>query len=162
MKKISIIWLILIQWVIAFEWIHASFPKWTDAKFIDNISKTLESFAATSSYPSYSNFLTSVAIPHAELFGQIIRSAELAVGLALVLSGILMLSKKYLPEYVTWLTAIACFGGALMNLNFFMASGSTSPSAWGLNLMMAFIQIILGIYYQQNRKVLAQISQVIV
>jgi hypothetical protein len=151
MKRFSITWLLLIQWALAFEWIYSSIPKWTDSKFIDGIAKTLEGFATKTPHVGYGNFLTGVAIPNAELFGNLIRSGELAVGLGLAISGLFFLIAKRMPALVLWLTVIACFGGALMNLNFFLASGSASPSAWGLNLLMASMEIILGIFYLQNR-----------
>ncbi len=155
MKRASIVWLVLIQWALAFEWLHSGWGKWTGPGFIDNIGKTLEGFAAKTPYTAYADFLTSFAIPNAHLFGNMIRTGEMATGLALAIGGILLLSQKRLSEWASWLIALACFGGALMNLNFFFASGWSSPSAWGINLLMAFIGIILGIYYTTNRRELA-------
>ena len=162
MKKISIIWIVLIQLAIAFEWLHSSWTKWAEAGFINNIPKTLEGFASKTPYSTYSDFLTSFAIPHAELFGNTIRTGELAVGIALLVSSVILLSKKSLPKYVVWLTAIACFGGAFMNINFFLASGASSPSSWGLNIMMVLVQIILGIFYIKSRTELAQNNEAVV
>jgi thiosulfate dehydrogenase (quinone) large subunit len=156
MKKISIVWLILIQGVLALEWLHSSFGKWTDSKFMDGIAKTLEGFAAKSTFPGYPEFLNNVAIPNAQLFGQMIRTGEVAVGIALAISGLIIISKKPLPSVTLWLTVIAFLGGALMNINFFLASGASSPSSWGLNLLMTLVQIIFAVFYIQNRQLLAQ------
>jgi uncharacterized membrane protein YphA (DoxX/SURF4 family) len=156
MKKVSVIWLILIQWVLAYQWLHSGWGKWTQIGFMSNISKSLEGFAAKTSYTIYSGFLKSTAIPNAELFGNLIRGGEIAVGIALVLGGILLLKLKHLPTYAIWLVIIAFFGGALMNLNFFLAAGWTSPSTWGVNVVMGLTHLILGLYYLLNRRELNQ------
>ncbi len=155
MKKVSVVWLVLIQWVLAFEWLHSGWSKWSGPGFIANIGKTLEGFAAKTPYAAYSDFLGSTAIPHAQLFGNIIRIGEMASGIAFALSGIILLSQKRLPEWATWILAIISFGAALMNLNFFLASGWSSPSTWGINVLMGLLHLILGIYYVTNRRELA-------
>ena len=152
MKRVSVLWLVLIQFVLAFEWLHSGWGKWAEDGFISNIGKTLGGFADKTPYTAYGDFLRSTAIPNAELFGNFIRSGEILVGIALVLSGILFLYKKNLSQPVVWLIAIALLGGALMNLNFFLAAGFTSPSTWGVNMIMGFIHLILAIYYITNRK----------
>ncbi|HEX3099731.1 MAG TPA: hypothetical protein VHQ41_02040 [Patescibacteria group bacterium] len=149
MKKVSVTWLVLVQFSLALEWLHATTSKWLEPDFIVGINKTLETFAAKTPYHFYSSFLNSVAVPHAQLFGNLIRIGELGVGLTLLAGGIFLLSKKELPAAAQWLVIIACFGAALMNLNFFLASGWTSPAAWGLNILMATIEIILGVFYIQ-------------
>ena len=154
-KKTSYVWLLLIQFALAFEWLHSGWGKWTGSAFMDNLGKTLEGFAAKTQYDSYGSFLTNTVIPNTEVFGNIIRSGEVLVGLAFVIGGIVLLYRKSLPTPVTWILVAAFFGGALMNLNFFLASGATSPSAWGLNLLMSLLQIILGLHYIFNRKDLA-------
>jgi Na+-translocating ferredoxin:NAD+ oxidoreductase RnfD subunit len=120
-----------------------------------NIGKSLEGFAAKTPYSSYANFLKSTAIPNAEMFGNMIRSSELLVGIALVLGGIVLLWQKRLPMVAIWLLALANFGGALMNLNFFLAAGWSSPSTWGVNLVMGLIHLVFGIYFLANRRELA-------
>lgn len=155
MKKASVVWLVLIQFVLAYEWLHSGWGKWAEAGFITNIGKTLGGFADKTPYAAYGDFLRSNAIPNAELFGNVIRSGEMLVGIALLLGGILLLYKKNLPQLATWILAIALLGGALMNLNFFLAAGSTSPSTWGVNMVMGFVHLILAVYYFTNRKELA-------
>jgi hypothetical protein len=155
MKKASVIWLVFVQWVLAFEWLHSGWGKWSAPGFMDNIGKSLEGFAAKTPYTAYASFLKSSVVPNAELFGNTIRTGELAVGVALALGGILLLTQKRLPAVATWLLAIACFGGALMNLNFFLASGWSSPSTWGVNMVMGLALFILGVYYLTNRRQLA-------
>jgi hypothetical protein len=152
MKRVSIIWIVLIQWAISFEWLHSGWGKWFGPGFMDNIGKTLAGFAAKNPYPGFANFLTTTAIPNAQVFGQVIRTGEIAVGIALLLSGIIWLTQKSHPVWASWLVALAFFGAALMNLNFFIASGWTSPSTWGINILMLALEIILGIFYITNRR----------
>jgi thiosulfate dehydrogenase [quinone] large subunit len=155
MKKASAVWLVLIQWVIALEWLHANWSKWSGPDFISNINLTLQGFAAKTSYSFYSSFLKSVAIPNAELFGNAIRLGELGVGLALIIGGVFLLKFNKLRMPYIGIIIAACFAGALMNLNFFLATSWTGPSAAGLNLVMGLIELILGIYYITNRNELS-------
>ena len=155
MKKVSLVWLVLIQWILAFQWLHSAWGKWSSTGFITNIDKTLDGFAAKTPYTAYGDFLSSIAVPNAEAFGNTIRSGEVLVGLALFLGGVLLLFKKRVPSVATWFLVIALFGGALMNLNFFLASGWSSPSTWGINVVMGLTHLTLGIFYILNRKELA-------
>lgn len=155
MKRASTIWIVLIQWVLAYEWLHSGWGKWAGPGFMNNIGKTLNGFITNNPNTAYASFLNNSALPNAELFGQIIRTSEIAVGIALVLGGVLLLAQKRLHPVATWLLVLALFGGALMNLNFYLASGWTSPSTWGVNVVMALAQLILGLYYLTNRKELA-------
>ncbi len=150
------IWLVLIQWALAIEWLHSGWGKWSDPGFINNIGKTLETFAAKTPYKSYGSFLSSNVVPNAHTFGNMIRSGEVLVGLALALSGLWLINRKMLPMWGIWAVIIACFGAALMNLNFFLASGWSSPSTWGVNLIMCLIEIVLGVFYIKNMKELAK------
>jgi hypothetical protein len=151
MKTISISWLIFLQLALAFEWLHSALGKWLHPEFMDGIGKTLGTFASKTNHRGYAEFLNSVAVPNAEMFGNMIRVGELAVGLALLLSGLIILKQKQLSLPAAWIITAACFGGALMNINFFLASGWSSPAAWGLNILMAATEIILGIFYLSHR-----------
>lgn len=155
MKKASLIWLVLVQWVLAFEWLHSGWGKWAAPGFMDNIGKTLAGFGSKTPYTTYGSFLNETIVPNAETFGNLIRTGEIGVGLALALAGIILLVQKKLSPLATWLLVVAFLAGALMNLNFFLAAGWSSPSTWGVNLVMGLIHLILGLYYLLNRKDLA-------
>ena len=155
MKRASVVWLVLIQFVLAFEWLHSGWGKWAGPGFMDSISKTLEGFATKTPYKAYGAFLNSTAVTNADMFGNAIRLGEMGVGIALVISGVLLLTKKRLPSWAVALMVVAFLGGALMNLNFFMASGWSSPSTWGVNMVMGFIHLIFAIYYFTNRRELS-------
>src|SRR6185503_12697071 len=147
MKKASIVWIVLVQWVLAFKWLHSGWGKWAAPGFMDNIGKALAGFADKNPCPWYANFLNSTIIPHADTFGNAIRTGELLVGVILALAGLLLLAKRRLSPAATWILVLAFFGAALMKLNFYLAAGWTSPSTWGVNLVMGLIHLILGLYY---------------
>ncbi len=151
MKKVSIVWIILIQWVLAFEWLHSGWGKWIKPDFMAGISGTLSTFASKTPHLIYGNFLNTYIVPNALLFGQLIRLGEIVVGVVLVLSGLALILKKGLKNNLAILIGIVCFGSAFMNLNFFLASGWSSPSTWGINLVMMIIEIILGVFYIKSR-----------
>lgn len=147
MKKHSISSLAIIQMLIGLLWLHSSWEKWAGPAFIDNIGATLQSFADKTSFAWYGKFLESYAVPNAQVYGQMVRVGELAVALAFVVGAIWLLSKQALPKSASIVLVVASFCAALMNINFFFASGSLSPAGWSLNLLMTGIQIVLGVYY---------------
>lgn len=155
MKKASVLWLVLIQWVLAIEWLHSGWGKWASPGFMNAIGQTLQSFASKNPYSWYVGFLNTTAIPNSYLFGNLIRSTEMSVGIIFALGGLALVAGKRLHPGASWVIAIACFAAALMNLNFFFAAGWTSPSTWGVNAVMALIELILGIYYVSNVQELA-------
>ncbi len=150
MKKVSVIWIVLVQWVLAYEWLHAGYGKWTSPAFMNSIGGTLVNFAENSKFEWYTNFLRTSLIPNAELAGNIIRSSELLIAIAFILGGALLLRAKPLNWLWLWFLILAFFGGAAMNLNFYLPSGRLSPSSAGINILMGLIQIIFGICYLAN------------
>lgn len=155
MKKTSVVWLVLIQWVLAYEWLHSGWGKWSGPGFMANISETLAGFIAKNPNTGYVAFLNRTAVPNAALFGNLIRIGELSIGIALLLSGVLLLYKKRLDPTVIWILVLAFLAGVIMNLNFYFAAGWTSPSTAGINLVMGLISLILGLCYFTNRRGLA-------
>ena len=150
MKKVSVTWLILIQFVFAFEWLYSAFGKWMHPEFMAGITQTLTAFGTKSAFHAYGQFLLENVVPHAQLFGNMVRGGELAVGLSLAVCGIIVLLIKRLPSSLSIISAITFFTAAFMNLNFFLSSGWSSPSTWGINVLMFCIQVILGIFYIQQ------------
>lgn len=155
MKKTSVVWLVVIQFVLAYEWLHSGWGKWATSGFIDNIGKTLDGFITKNPNTGYAAFLQNTAVPNAQLFGNLIRIGELSVGIAFALGGILLLAKKRLDPTVIWLLVFAFLGGAIMNFNFYFAAGWLSPSTGGINLVMGLISLVFAVYYFVNRKELA-------
>jgi hypothetical protein len=147
MKKVSVLWLVLIQWAIALEWALSGYGKFAKPDFMAGIGKALETFAAKTGYGFYESFLKAVAIPNAIVFGNAIRISEVLIAATLVIGGLIVLKKEHLHPLLTWALILALFGGVLMNLNFYFASGWSSPSATGINMIMGLTQAALGFYY---------------
>lgn len=146
-KQAPILWLVLIQWSIAYEWLTSGWGKFASPDFMNGIGKTLAGFASKTQFEFYANFLNATAVPNPTLFGNVVRCSELAVGLGLTAGGILMLWLKEVPKFVTIILVIALYGGALLNANLYMAAGWSSPSTAGINIIMCLVQAILGTYY---------------
>ncbi len=155
MKKTSVVWLVLVQFVLAYEWLHSGWGKWASSGFMDNIDKTFGVFISKNPHLGYTTFLQDTVLPNAQIFGNLIRTSEMAVGIAFLLAGILLLAKKQIPILVTWVLVVALIGATIMNINFYLASGWSNPSTAGINLVMGAISLILAIFYITNRDELA-------
>lgn len=140
-------YLIAIQSVIALEWLISGWSKFASPAFSQNIGQTLQNFAAKTSFPSYAIFLKSVGIPNADLMANLVRFGELSVSITLIISGIIFWRNGKLPVAGRTITGIALLGGTFLNLNFYLAASSTSPSTAGINLVMGLIQLTLALYY---------------
>lgn len=146
--KGAFLWLVFIQWVIAFEWIKSSWGKFAEPDFMNNISKTLGAFSSPGNPNEwYASFVRERLLPNANLFGNVTRFSELLAGLALALGGAWLLTQRNLRKPVALVVLIALVGGALLNFNFYFAAGWTSPSAEGINLVMGLVQLVLAGYY---------------
>ena len=54
----------------------------------------------------------------------------------------LIFQPKTKCKVTLWLLIVGLIGGAFLNLNFWLASGYTSPSSDGLNLLMLVTQVV--------------------
>lgn len=140
----SLLWLVLIQWVIAFEWLKSGLGKFTDSEFMFDIPRTISVMIANTSYSWYADILKST---DARLWGNLTRFGEVFFGLVLAVGGWYALKRVTLPRGLTLLLVVALYGGAFMNLNFYFAAGWSSQAVVGVNLVMGLIQIVLGTYY---------------
>lgn len=143
----SMVWLVLIQWVMAVEWLQSGWGKFTDSKFMDGIEKTLGAFSSPKNPNEwYASFLRDTAVPNADMFGNLVRTSELLGGLVLLIGGFLVL-RSGVTKTVAWVLAVTLLGLAFMNTNFYFAAGYTSPSTAGVNMVMGLTQLILGVFY---------------
>ncbi len=145
--KISIKWLQAIQLVLAYEWLSSGLDKFLEDGFMAGIAKTLALFASKTSFGFYGTFLKNYAIPNAELFGNVVRYSEVLIGLGLSISVIAYYGLPSLRRITSLFAAVAGIGGALLNLNLFWAASFSSPSTAGINVVMGWTALIIGIYY---------------
>lgn len=145
-KRTPLLWLMLIQWVIALEWLQSGWGKYAKPDFMEGLEKTLGFFAAKHPDDGIAQLLKEVAIPNAELFGNLVRMGEVAVGVTLLIAGWLALTRGS-RGWIRWSLAGALVVGILLNATFYLAGGHTSPSSSGINLVMGLVQAVLLAYY---------------
>lgn len=149
MDRLARIWLLLIQIVIGYEWLHGGLEKLeTGGKFVAGLPQTLARFAEKNPYPWMKAFLTGPATTSATLFGNLVQWGELLTGLGLIAGALYLLFlaprlNGVLRRVAGILVAIALLGGMTMNAFFGLAAGHTSPSTSGINLVMFFSQVML-------------------
>lgn len=139
--------LLLILLANGFIWARSSYGKFVSGSFVDGLGATLGRFADKNPYPWFKSFLQGVAIPNASTFGQLVLWGEFLVAVSIVLGVLyLLVNPKAKCGLMCLGLTLGLFGGALMNLFFWLASGYTSPSTDGLNLLM-FVTQVVGIFY---------------
>lgn len=140
------IWLIIL--INGLVWAKSSYGKLSGGTFVDGMNQTLTKFASQNPYPLYKQFLQTVAIPSSNVFGLLVMWGEFFSALAMILGSLCLLFLRPNKLVLTVLGA-GLFGAALMNLNFWLASGWTSPSSESLNLLMMAIELVcLGLVFK--------------
>ncbi len=129
-----------------FIFLRSSFGKFQSGNFVNSLAPILKKFASQNPFPIYKSFLEQIAIPNAGLCGMLTMWGELFAALTLVgLSVYLLFNSK--PQRIIYLLLAAGFlTGAILNAVFWLASGWTSPSTDGLNLLMFLIEVIGFVY----------------
>lgn len=131
---------------LAFIWLRSSIGKITEGTFAQNLNLTFAHFAEKNPFPFYQELLSTTAIPNYQILGTIVMWTEFVTAVILSFSALLLIIKPKKIKPVLATLSIGLFLGIIMNINFWFASGWTSPSTDGLNLLMTTIQaILLGI-----------------
>jgi uncharacterized membrane protein YphA (DoxX/SURF4 family) len=155
--RLPLIGLLAVQIIIGFEWFMSGLTKLVRGDFPSGLADELtEKSDGIGGW--YRDFLDNAVIPNATGFGYLIELCELAVGTALIAAAL------------TWLfawdgigtggrttvlvaTALAAFGGIVMNVAFHMANGSAHPwlipgdgfdEGVDLDSLMPAIQLVLA------------------
>ncbi|KKS65546.1 MAG: hypothetical protein UV33_C0001G0024 [Candidatus Daviesbacteria bacterium GW2011_GWA1_42_6] len=111
--------------------------------FVQTLGETLSRFASKNPNAFYRDFLQNTAIPNSQTFGQLVMWGEALVAVAIVIPALyLIFQPKTKCKVTLWLLIVGLIGGAFLNLNFWLASGYTSPSSDGLNLLMLVTQVV--------------------
>jgi thiosulfate dehydrogenase [quinone] large subunit len=100
--------------------LNAGHQKLINPAFAQHLSETLQQWAADHPYPHYRQFLELAAIPHSDIFAQLVTYGEIGVGLSYVLG---------------FLVAYSAPAAAFMNLNFLLAGQHTNPALLSVNLI---------------------------
>ena len=140
---------LLIQCIIAYEWISGGWSKLASRSFAQSMEKTLFHFEQGNPHGWYIRSILSFAKQHAELFGQLVQWGEILTGIGLLVGLLLYVFSKNpsVREGVALISILALLGGLLMNLNFYVAAGWTSPSTSGLNVLMFWTEGALLLFW---------------
>lgn len=129
----------LILLVYGFIYLRSSYGKITEGKFVDSLGATLTKFADKNPYPWFKQFLVSTAIPNSQIFGLLTELGEFATALTVVVGSLMLIFNWGSRQLASSLLAGGLIVGMFLNAVFWLASGWTSPSTDGLNLLMFFV-----------------------
>lgn len=132
--------------VIGFIFLRSGWGKLTGGKFVGGLEKTLGHFASENPYLPVQAFLKNVAIPNAEVFGNLTMFGELFVGTSLFISVLYLFLKRTMTPIIFLLMVGGLLTAVLLNFTFLLAAGWTSPSTESVNLVMTAVGLILLVY----------------
>ncbi len=147
-KNTAVIYLYVIQTLTGLVWLKSAVPKFLEPTFMTALPKTLTFFASKNPLPWYKQFLETVVIPNANLFGELSRLGEITAAILLIFTGIAAIKQIRIP-YFHKLAALGAIIGAWLNLQFGLASYWTSPANETVNLFMFLVQFILILYHRE-------------
>ncbi|OGE25159.1 hypothetical protein A3H85_02560 [Candidatus Daviesbacteria bacterium RIFCSPLOWO2_02_FULL_40_8] len=134
--------LLLILLVDSLIWLRSGWGKFSGGKFVEDLPKTLDRFSSQNPHLWYKGILGVIRENH-NVWGNLIMYGELVSSLV-ILVGVIFGWFRIYSKPLLVLMAAALLGLSFMNLNFYLASGWTSPSSDGLNLLMFAVQIFVA------------------
>ena len=149
--------LLAIQIFLGYEWLMSGLSKVLAGDFASSLASTLSDQTKDMSGP-YKSFVDGVVIPNGQLFGYLVMTGELALGLVLIGAALLWITRWSQMSYtgrqvVLGLIVLAGFVAIFMNVNFHIAGGAShpwliaaDPNGEGVDLdsLMPIIQIIIS------------------
>lgn len=129
--SLALVGLLTVQIIIGYEWLISGIAKFASGSFPSGLADQLTD-AAKSASGGYASFLRSFVIPNATAFGYIIETAEVLVGIALIVGPLIWIfAWNRIPDGLRTTTLAlmiaASLGGVFMALNFHLASGTHHP-----------------------------------
>ena len=117
-------------------WLNGAIEKLLNPDFPQQFAASLNAGGfVTQAPPWFQSFMQSTVVPNAELFAQMQRFGELALGLALILG--LLTNPAALGSIVLSLTILLSQGGVRLG------SGIGSPEFLTINLLVALISLLI-------------------
>ena len=117
-------------------WLNGAIEKLLNPDFPQQFAASLNAGGfVTQAPPWFQSFMQSTVVPNAELFAQIQRFGELALGLALILG--LLTNPAALGSIVLSLTILLSQGGVRLG------TGIGSPEILTINLLVALISLLI-------------------
>lgn len=116
--------LLLVQIVLGYEWLVSGLTKVVRGGFPQGLSAELRDMSESA--PGwYGHFLTSVAVPHAQVFGYTIEAVELVAGAVLIGTAVSVLAGRasLSSRVVGWPALVASLAALVMVADFELANG---------------------------------------
>lgn len=121
----------LAELAIGYEWLISGLNKLFSGTFTSGLAHTLQTSLDGNPNAWYGNLVKALVLPHPGLFGGLVVSGEVLVGLGMFMGAALWflgrrLSARWM-HLLHLLTAVALVGGVLMSLNYALLGGDTLP-----------------------------------
>lgn len=145
---------VLLQLILAYEWLISGLDKIGTARFDSQLVVVLQQGTQGSRYGWYVSLLHQFVLPNHSLFALLVQVTEPALGLALLLGGSLGLLRPYtrIIVYGALAASAALLGSAFLSLNYFFqgncpipwinTSNSFVPGV-NINILVALISLVL-------------------
>jgi cytochrome bd-type quinol oxidase subunit 1 len=123
--------LLIVQMVVGFEFFWTVLAKLVRGGFVGGLGADLQNRVQAA--PSwYRSFADNVVVPHAHVFGYMIIAGELFVGVTLIATAFVWLTRwpglsLRSRGVLVALIIAAAFAGMMMNINYHVASGARNP-----------------------------------
>jgi thiosulfate dehydrogenase (quinone) large subunit len=128
--------MVWVRVLIGAVWLNGAVEKLLNPDFPQQFAASLNAGGFVSQAPPwFQSFMQSTVVPNAELFAQIQRFGELALGLALILG--LLTNPAALGSIVLSLTILLSQGGVRLG------TGIGSPEILTINLLVALISLLI-------------------
>jgi uncharacterized membrane protein YphA (DoxX/SURF4 family) len=137
----------MIMLILSYEWLAAAWEKFSKPDFMNTIAPTMQMFAMKTPHANYANFLNSIVIPNASLFGNLVRFSEFVVGLGLLAGAFVAMRTGKPTKKAEMAMVVVLVIGLVLNVNFYLAAGWTGVSTAELNKVMAALELVLIAYY---------------
>ncbi len=149
--------LLAVQVFLGYEWLMSGLAKLLDRGFAGGLADTLTDQSKDLSGP-YKSFLDRIVIPNGQLFGYLVMTGELALGIVLIATALVWATRWSRigfgsRQLLLVLIVVAGVIGIFMNVNFHLANGSTHPwliaadpndEGVDLDSLMPIIQLIIS------------------
>lgn len=132
----------LVLLTLGLDWLRSSVGKITSGKFVAGLTPILNKFISNNPNSWYNDFVKNMVIPNSNLFGNLTMWGEFLSAISITFGSFYLLLNKKGNKRIELLLLSGLIGGALLNLNFYLAAGWTSSSTESLNLLMFAIQAV--------------------
>lgn len=160
----------LIFFVLAYEWLISGLNKVLNGHFIIDLHKEYLQSIPDIQYSFYARFLKAVCLPHCIIIGGLVEYGEVLLGISFIVLAIYMFKGKT-NNFISTLGISTGLISAFMTLNFFLFQGGSiflNPSepfdeGISIDLILFLLQLGISVFYylmiSSNRKFHTQTQQ---